>query len=713
MLNQSKKLTDGLIVYSVLVSEYEKMDFKNDALAGVRANYFNSSCTEQRNKTEVIFEDKTYNLAYQMKKGSTISWKITRNNQPYQSVKKATGGVYSVIFYSDNGIVYKRQYFDDKHIWLRTEYFDKTQENILVAVISPKNIFGVIALHLEKYNQNGDKEGFDLFPSADIGKTNSSALVYSNCGMLWYDTSFMPEDMPDIEVNNEELKGFVFNPEISENENSVDFSVAESLNDEDFENIEVTENTESVAEFVEENTAGQEEQTFSAYEQIEKILTEAHKTNKDLFGEIITHTADMPDENDVVDETEQINDEAEENNNIEITYEVDNVVEENIGVGQNTEAPVVVAEPENIAEETVETTENISDKAAKDEVVAENNADEIITDESTDEEIVVADSEPDEDISVAEEEIDNIIVDENIISDDIVENTNDVVDTEIIEDEEVFESEDNSNEELIIETEELSDEIADDLILNDKVETEVADTTGVTDIAEEANITEVADIAEVAIKTETADEIEVIPESEDTDVNVTDTDETYSEDVTDTVEPVEEYEQEESEDAFEMGEAKPCDVVIVTKAGRYSYFGKLDENNCRTGRGRTVTPDGFTSYDGEYKNDKKDGFGVCYYKNGDINYVGNWSENNRSGCGVGYRSSDGTMHIGKWDNNKPQSFGARFDSEGNFLDVSNYENGVKNGKSVSFDDNGNIIISMWKNGEKISETLIRSEDLYG
>lgn len=48
MLEQSQKLTDGLIIYSVLVSDHEKLDFKNDALAGVRANYFNSGCKEQK-----------------------------------------------------------------------------------------------------------------------------------------------------------------------------------------------------------------------------------------------------------------------------------------------------------------------------------------------------------------------------------------------------------------------------------------------------------------------------------------------------------------------------------------------------------------------------------------------------------------------------------------------------------------------------------------
>ena len=53
MLEQSQKLTDGLIIYSVLVSDYEKLDFKNDALAGVRANYFNSGCKEQKEITEI------------------------------------------------------------------------------------------------------------------------------------------------------------------------------------------------------------------------------------------------------------------------------------------------------------------------------------------------------------------------------------------------------------------------------------------------------------------------------------------------------------------------------------------------------------------------------------------------------------------------------------------------------------------------------------
>lgn len=39
MITSQQELTRDLIFYSVCVSDFEKLDFKNDALAGVRANY--------------------------------------------------------------------------------------------------------------------------------------------------------------------------------------------------------------------------------------------------------------------------------------------------------------------------------------------------------------------------------------------------------------------------------------------------------------------------------------------------------------------------------------------------------------------------------------------------------------------------------------------------------------------------------------------------
>lgn len=543
MLEQSQKLTDGLIIYSVLVSDYEKLDFKNDALAGVRANYFNSGCKEQKEITEIELHGMDYKMSCLLTKNEPLSWKVTRDNLPYQSVKRATGGVYSVITYNDRGIVFKRQFFDRNHTWLRTEYFNRNIADKLITRIYPRKVSGIITLVTEDIDDNGIVSVKTLFPSDKQSNENSRVLIYSNVGMLWYDASFLPSDMPFTEKKSYGNSGFVFNGDLFKNdfvpENAYNLDDCAYLTDEDIPNVSDT--AEPVSK-----------KDYSAYDIIEKILVEAHKTNKDLFGEIINHTAEEdfePAEVKIVtgEKDEQLSDDE---------------VEENSQISEHE----IADDTDAAAETTDEQTEN------SENVVTVDNSGEATEDEETDFENV------------------------------------------------------------------------------------------------EANIGTHCQIDDV---------------------------------------PTEESDEENPEIVNE--EEPHCDVVILTKSGRYTYFGKLDENNCRTGRGRTVSPDGMTSYDGEYLDDRRNGFGVCYYNNGSINYVGNWTDNSRNGGGVGYRLSDGTMHAGKWYNNTPDGYGARFDRNGNLIDVSNYENGVRTGKSVSFDENGNIVVSVYENGEKISEFLVDAE----
>lgn len=543
MLEQSQKLTDGLIIYSVLVSDYEKLDFKNDALAGVRANYFNSGCKEQKEITEIELHGMDYKMSCLLTKNEPFSWKVTRDNLPYQSVKRATGGVYSVITYNDRGIVFKRQFFDRNHTWLRTEYFNRSIADKLITRIYPRKVSGIITLVTEDIDDNGIVSVKTLFPSDKQSNENSRVLIYSNVGMLWYDASFLPSDMPFTEKKSYGNSGFVFNGDLFKNdfvpENAYNLEDCTYLMDEDIPNVSDT--AEPVSK-----------KDYSAYDIIEKILVEAHKTNKDLFGEIINHTA-----------------------------------EEDF---EPAEVKIVTGE--------------------KDEQ----------------------------------------------LSDDKVEENSQISEHEIADD-----------TDAVAET---SDE-----------QTEDSESVVTVDSSGEASEDEETDFENVESNIGTHCQIDDVP--------------------------TEESDEEKPEIVNE--EEPHCDVVILTKSGRYTYFGNLDENNCRTGRGRTVSPDGMTSYDGEYLDDRRNGFGVCYYNNGSINYVGNWTDNSRNGGGVGYRLSDGTMHAGKWDNNTPDGYGARFDRNGNLIDVSNYENGVRTGKSVSFDENGNIVVSVYENGEKISEFLVDAE----
>lgn len=491
MITSRQELTRDMIFYSVCVSDFEKLDFKNDALAGVRANYFNSNHRPQADDTDILLDDVSYKLSYKMSKNQPLSWKVTKNLRPYQSVKRETGGIYCVRYYTENATVYKKQFFDSSHLWIRTEYFDKSIEGERLCTVSPKKIDDVIVIEKITFSNNRKVGSETLFPSDKNSDGNSAALVYSNNGMIWYDSSFVPkysvkEESKENTVSEPkpsrfELEADKFLPDYSP-ENPIDLSSLEYL----------------------EDTFKEPQPQITAYDRIEKILEEAHKTNKNLFGQIIENTC----------------------------------------------------------------------------------------------------------VEIADEE------------------------TELLDD---------------------SAELTEENMAESK--------------------------AEISEKTQQASDTEEHTEESETT-------------------------QEVREDIVKAEEEKKSDAVVSTTSGNYKYFGAVDENGLRTGRGRTVSPSGITAYDGEYAQGKRDGFGVFYYKNGDINYVGEWAQNRRSGAGVGYRTSDGTMHIGKWDSNTPCGYGARFNKDGTFLDVADYTNGKKNGKCISLDENGNFYISIWENGKKISEHII-------
>lgn len=470
MLSNSKQNSKNTIFYSVLVSDFEEFDFRDDALAGVRANYFNSDCSAQKEVTDININSNLYNLSYNMKNNSPLSWKVTRNNRPYQSVKIETGGFYCVLYYSESGAIYKRVYFDDNHNWLRSEYFRNSDKTI--CRISPQLSENGVILKLEKSLFSKDATTEYLYPS-NSSTANASALAYTNRGMLWFDASFNNQSDKRV-IKDSLIKQFNFSEKSFEIKERTNFDITKSEYLDEGSIKPETENQNCVAETDNnvDDSIGEVNDTsvtgYSAYDMIQKILVEAHETNKNLFGDVI---------------------------------DVQNALE------------------------------------------------------------------------------------------------------------------------------------------NDKIE------------------------------------------------------------------------KNDDEHNLELGGEVTDDAEIVTPLGKYLYYGDLDEAGNRHGKGRTVSPDGITAYEGSYKDNLKEGFGVGYYKTGNVNYVGNWIHNNRSGAGVGYRLSDGTMHAGKWLDNKPEGYGARFDKEGNLLDVCNYNYGVKNGKSAAFDEKGNIVISIWENGEKVLEKLIQDGDL--
>ena len=86
--------------------------------------------------------------------------------------------------------------------------------------------------------------------------------------------------------------------------------------------------------------------------------------------------------------------------------------------------------------------------------------------------------------------------------------------------------------------------------------------------------------------------------------------------------------------------------------------------------------------------------------------TGEWKDNKRNGFGVGVRSSDGSFHAGTWSNNKPEGVGARFDKYGKLSYIANFKNGKESGLCVEYREDGGITIFKWVNdAKKIIETI--------
>lgn len=514
MQSDLKRISRDLLIYSALVSDFEPLDFKNDALAGVRANFFNAHHLPQAEKTELSFDGKPLNLSYSLKDGEPLSWKAIYNNQPYQTVKREGDNIYCVLSYDPNGVVTKRQFFDYSHTWLRTEYYGADSANALRAVLSPQLYDGVVILKYKAYRENGSIRKRYLFPSTTQPKSKCRSLVYANFGMIWYDERFRPEDY--VQEAENAKKGFRF--DIKAFTPNIYTTVTDVLDNAPYlteADVQCMKPQGAPAPEIEDDGS---KSSYSAYDKIESILFEAHKTNKNIFGEIANHT----------DQTEAFPKEEPEPNS-----------------EPGEEQP---GQPEQQPEPT-----KVRHAVAK---------------------------EPPESV--------------------------------------------------------------------DEAAQEMAEAFGVSSAA--------------------------MPHEEHA--------------------------------SFEPAREREPDAVTQTPSGTYRYYGELDSENRRTGRGRTVSDKGITSYEGDYEAGKRHGFGICYYKEGSVNYVGNWENGSRSGAGVGYRLSDGTMHAGGWSNNAPQGFGARFDKDGNFVDVCTYVDGKRNGRSLSFDEDGNVVVRLWSNGELLNEKII-------
>ena len=156
-------------------------------------------------------------------------------------------------------------------------------------------------------------------------------------------------------------------------------------------------------------------------------------------------------------------------------------------------------------------------------------------------------------------------------------------------------------------------------------------------------------------------------------------------------------------DSCSLGAVCPYEFVdkqIIESGGQqYIYFGEMD-GTMRHGRGRTVMGDGNTAYEGGYINDKRDGFGVYYYKSGKLCYAGNWQANKRQGLGVAFSAHDGSAFIGKWNENHTDGIGSGYDRDGRMTYTGCMKDGKRAGAGITYDyENKTFFVGKYKDGE--------------
>jgi hypothetical protein len=102
--------------------------------------------------------------------------------------------------------------------------------------------------------------------------------------------------------------------------------------------------------------------------------------------------------------------------------------------------------------------------------------------------------------------------------------------------------------------------------------------------------------------------------------------------------------------------AFPLIFLAIYLAPSLTHSGeeKCIKGDCVNGEGTMIYPDG-SKYEGEWKDNKRDGFGIFIYPKGS-KYMGYWERNKRSGLGA-YNHYKGESYIGEWKNNKKHGVG--------------------------------------------------------
>lgn len=214
----------GILYFGLTFDKYDVLDFTDDFLAGVRANFFNSDCETQVNRSVQYLGNDEFSFVYNMTDNAPISWKVHKNGVVHQNAEVVNSDCYRVNTYGDDGRVYKRHYFNNNHRWLKSEYLDDNLKNIeyvlYPSVIDEKDV--IVKIH----NASESIVQSYLYPKTEMpDDSDYSVLAFTENGFLFFNSVPNHKFISKTVIHDDSVKnlgGFSFD--------SVDFNLNRNLN---------------------------------------------------------------------------------------------------------------------------------------------------------------------------------------------------------------------------------------------------------------------------------------------------------------------------------------------------------------------------------------------------------------------------------------------------------------------------------------------------
>jgi hypothetical protein len=130
----------------------------------------------------------------------------------------------------------------------------------------------------------------------------------------------------------------------------------------------------------------------------------------------------------------------------------------------------------------------------------------------------------------------------------------------------------------------------------------------------------------------------------------------------------------------------------------------VDGKKIKSGKGVYTWTSG-DRYEGNFKNDKFNGYGIEYYPSGEKKVEGNFKDNYLNGKGT-YFFENGSKYIGNFKNGKFNGYGIEYYPSGGKRYEGNYKNDKLNGQGTSFNEDGSIEFQ----GKYVNDKKIESSE---